>query len=191
MAEGRKRRKSYNAVWHAHELTFCCYRRLPLFTNDAFKKLFLKTLDRARRKHAFEVWAFVIMPEHVHLLIYPLRQQYSIAEILRSIKQPVAQVALPAIRRETPVLARQLMVIEGKRETYRFWQAGGGYDRNLYSPAVIHAAIEYIHANPVRRGLCSEPLEWEWSSSRWYADLESVFEVNRCDVVLTRFPGCR
>ena len=48
---------------------------------------------------------------------------------------------------------------------YRFWQRGAGYDRNLYTNEAICASIEYIHANPVRRGLCKNPLEWEWSGA--------------------------
>ena len=191
MAEVRKRRKSYNEPGHAHESTFSCYRRLPLFKNDGFKRLFLKSLDRARRKHGFEVWAFVIMPEHVHILAHPLRQSYSVAEMLRSIKQPVAQIALPEIRENAPVLARSLLASERGKETYRFWQAGGGYGRNLYSPEAIHTCIDYLHANPARRRLCDTPLEWLWSSARWYAGLESVFEVDRCQAVLTQFPGGR
>jgi hypothetical protein len=49
---------------------------------------------------------------------------------------------------------------------YRFWQRGAGYDRCLYEPKAIWNAIEYIHQNPVRAGLCRRAEEWEWSSAR-------------------------
>ena len=48
-------------------------------------------------------------------------------------------------------------------------QAGGGYDSNLWREEAVWNAIEYINANPVRRGLCKTPEDWEWSSARWYA----------------------
>ena len=52
---------------------------------------------------------------------------------------------------------------------FRYWQEGPGYDRNLTSPEAVNGSIEYIHLNPVRRGLISDPHEWRWSSCRFYA----------------------
>ena len=52
---------------------------------------------------------------------------------------------------------------------HRFWQRGGGYDRNLVAPRTVHTQIEYIHRNPVRRGLCAKPEDWHWSSAADYA----------------------
>ena len=63
---------------------------------------------------------------------------------------------------------------EGQRIRHRFWQPGGGYDRNITSTLALRAAIEYIHANPVRRGLVARAEDWEWSSARWYAGLRPV-----------------
>jgi prepilin-type processing-associated H-X9-DG protein len=57
---------------------------------------------------------------------------------------------------------------------HRFWQPGGGYDRNITSSAVLRAVIDYLHANPVRRGLVARAEDWEWSSARWYAGLRPV-----------------
>jgi REP-associated tyrosine transposase len=65
-------------------------------------------------------------------------------------------------------------VREGPRIRRRFWQPGGGYDRNITSIEALRAMIDYIHANPVRRGLVARPEDWEWSSARWYAGLRPV-----------------
>ena len=51
----------------------------------------------------------------------------------------------------------------------RFWQPGGGYDRNIVSNDEMREKIEYIHSNPVRRGLAESPTGYRWSSARWYA----------------------
>ena len=66
-------------------------------------------------------------------------------------------------------LDKQLVVRKhaGKR-AFRFWQEGAGYHRNLSEPKSIAAAIDYIHLNPVRRGLVSRARDWKWSSCRWY-----------------------
>ncbi|TWT34309.1 hypothetical protein Enr8_17030 [Blastopirellula retiformator] len=51
---------------------------------------------------------------------------------------------------------------------FRFWQEGSGYDLNLYERAAVEAAINYIHENPVRRGLCRRAVDWKWSSVRFH-----------------------
>jgi putative transposase len=75
-------------------------------------------------------------------------------------------------------------VREGPRVRRRFWQPGGGYDRNITSIEALRAMIDYIHANPVRRGLVARAEDWEWSSARWYAGLRPV-KVEMDDGVLT------
>ena len=63
---------------------------------------------------------------------------------------------------------------------YRFWQAGGGYDRNVVEQDTLRTMIDYIHSNPVRRGLVDRPEDWTWSSARWYAGLHPVvLEMDR------------
>ena len=52
---------------------------------------------------------------------------------------------------------------------HRFWQRGGGHDRNLFTPEAVRAGIDYVHLNPVRRGLCERPADWRWSSAADYA----------------------
>jgi putative transposase len=103
------------------------------------------------------------MPEHVHLLVHPRRPIYSIEAFRKSVKQPTAMGLLPMIRKERPGLAAKL-VVPGT-DSYRFWQKGKGFDRNFFTPQAIYAAIDYLHANPVRRGLCSTELDYPWSSA--------------------------
>ena len=72
-----------------------------------------------------------------------------------------------------PQLVQRLTIRErpGKK-TFRFWQEGGGYDRNIASIKTLGPAIEYVHSNPVRRGLCDSPGQWKWSSWRDYFEPE-------------------
>ena len=56
----------------------------------------------------------------------------------------------------------------------RFWQDGGGFDRNSIDLRVILAMIEYIHGNPVRRQLVERPEDWKWSSAGWHEGKNSL-----------------
>jgi putative transposase len=57
------------------------------------------------------------------------------------------------------------------KECFRFWQEGPGFDRNLFSSDAIFASLEYIHDNPVSRGLCRRAADWKWSSAGYYLNV--------------------
>jgi len=170
----RKRRVNYNDPGHAHELTFPCFRRLPLLSKDRTQQWLVEALGAARRKWDIELWAYVIMPEHVHVLLCPRPTEYDIAAIRKSIKQSVARRAIRYLRASSPAWLERLLVTEGGRRFHRFWQAGGGYDRNICKAKTAWSAVHYIHANPVRRELAATETDWKWSSARWYVGLEDV-----------------
>ena len=111
------------------------------------------------------------MPEHAHVLLLP-HEGVQIGRILQAIKQPVSRKSVSWLRQNDPASLETMLDQQpsGKR-SYRFWQRGGGYDRNLWSPEEIHEKIRYIHANPVRSGLVNRPSQWPWSSWRsWHED---------------------
>ena len=166
----RKRKVTFNTPGEAHELTFSCYRRLPLIDFDFTRQAFLGCLDQARQRWSFEIWAYVLMPEHVHLIVNPLQQQYRMEDILKAIKKPVAKPCLDWLACHHPALAARLAVRRTSFVQRHFWQRGGGYDRNLFKGTTIWRTIEYVHDNPVRRGLAGSQLDWPWSSARWYAE---------------------
>src|SRR3990172_1539141 len=166
MTAKRKTCKRYNDAGHAHALTFSCFHGLPLLTRERSCQWVINALKLARGKHAFDLWAYVLMPEHVHLLIWPTRAEYRISALLATIKQSVHHKALAFLRANAPeFLPRLLDQQPNGKQHYRFWQRGGGHDRNITEPTTVWAEIEYIHANPARRGLCTRPEEWPWSSA--------------------------
>jgi hypothetical protein len=79
-------------------------------------------------------------------------------------------VAEAVLRRWKALRASILQRIE-HGAGYRFWQTGGGYDRSLITPEDVREKIEYLHNNPVRRGIVATATDYEWSSARWYAGL--------------------
>jgi putative transposase len=170
----RKTCRRHNDPGHAHALTFSCFQQHPFLSKDQSRSWFVDAVDRARAKHQFHVWAYVIMPERIHLLLWPTLPNYDISEILNSIKQSVSKRALQFVHREMPAFLAQMKDQQPNGAVhYRFWQRGGGYDRNMIEPATVHQQIEYIHNNPVRRGLCSKCEDWHWSSAADYSGVRS------------------
>lgn len=139
---------------------------------DHSRTWLVKAIDLARRKHGFDLWAYVIMPEHVHLLLWPTRSVYDVSAILTTIKQSVARRALSHVQQAAPKFLKRMEDRQPNGDVhYRFWQRGGGYDRNVIEPETIWSQIDYIHANPVRRGLCAHAEDWYWSSAKVYAGM--------------------
>jgi putative transposase len=166
----RHRRKSIDLSNHAHELTFSCYNGYKLLSKDKTRQWLVDSLDRARRKHHLQLWAYVLMPEHCHVVVLPERSEYQTSWILETIKKGVARRALNFLKRKGPSSWLERLTARhpsGEIERH-FWQPGGGYDRNIVTMAALVGAVHYIHANPVRRGLVAQPTDWEWSSARWY-----------------------
>ena len=164
--EHRKRRKVYNTPYDAHFLTFSCYRRQPFLSGDLAPRWFLECLDLSRHETAFDLWAFVIMPEHVHLVIAP-GEHYDISKILSRIKRTLTFRIVRHVKAVRPAFLEHMAHRQtGGKITHRFWQRGGGYDRNLWTPEHIHKMIRYVHENPVRRGLVQRPQDWPWTSYR-------------------------
>ena len=81
------------------------------------------------------------------------------------------------------------MVVEQPRKTYRFWQDGGGYDRNIFTREAAVNSAQYIHMNPVKDKIVKHPREYNWSSYNDYANKRNLSIVNKelligtfCDV---------
>ena len=73
---------------------------------------------------------------------------------------PVSRKAVAFLRREAPDWLARVRVSKGQEVRYQFWQKGGGYDRNITEPATLLKMIDYIHLNPVRRGLVERAADW-------------------------------
>ena len=128
------------------------------------------------------------MPEHVHLLVFPVNKSASdIEDVLKAIKRPYSyRIKQILLTNASPLLDRLTIRQRPGIETFRYWQEGPGYDRNLYSPKAVTNSINYLHENPVRRGLCRRTTEWRWSSARWYAS--DGKEIDAALPTLTQIP---
>ena len=115
------------------------------------------------------------MPEHVHVIVCPRDNHYEMRLIRTAFKVPVQRKALAFLRREAPDYLVRLRDEQPNGDVhYRFWQRGGGYDRNVTDPATLRTMIDYLHNNPVRRGLADRPTDWPWSSARFYEGVPDV-----------------
>jgi putative transposase len=157
----RKRLRRYERSRDVRFLTFSCFRRLQLLGNDKIKDAFVEHLHETQRATNCKLYAWVVMPEHVHLLLTPDQAVADVPRILRLLKGAFAHRVLERWRElDAPILRR----VQSADGTEHFWQSGGGYDRNIISEEAFYEKLQYIHNNPVRRGLVDRSEQWNWSS---------------------------
>jgi putative transposase len=147
----------YQQTRDLHSFTFSCFHRLPLLNTPQTRDVFLKTLEQSRRWYGCYVVGYVVMPEHVHLLISePARSRLAVA--LQMLKLAVSQ----KLRGASP---------------HPFWQPRY-CDFNVWSERKRVEKLRYLHRNPVNRGLLAAPEDWAWSSFRHYlTGEESIVEI--------------
>jgi putative transposase len=159
--------KRYQQSLQLHYITFNCFQHAPLLATPAARELVEHTLERVRRWYGFYVNAYVVMPDHVHVLMSE-PERASLAVAIQMWKQIVS-------RREHG--QRLPIAAVGKQHNKPFWQARY-YDFNLWSEKKLYEKMNYIHQNPVRRGLVARAEDWKWSSFRHLATgEEGIVEV--------------
>ncbi len=156
-----KKLKRYYGRGDLHFLTFSCYGRLPLLGTSRSRTVFVKALEKIRERYKFLVVGYVVMPDHVHLLISePPASTPSV--VLKVLKQRVSR----DLRRRAGT-GQSRLFLEKDTDLPRFWQPRF-YDFNVYSAKKRREKLEYMHANPVKRGLVEDPRDWLWSSCLFY-----------------------
>ena len=153
--------------WHGghdlHFITFSCYHRQPLLGSARRRDLFLKVLEQVRQRYQWVVLGYVVMPEHVHLLVNEPGKG-KLATAMQALKVGFARQVLAEERRRDRFEPVELF----EHRLQRAWQ-DRYFDFNVCSAHKRVEKLRYIHRNPVKRGLVEAPELWRWSSFRAYA----------------------
>jgi putative transposase len=147
---------------HLHFITWSCYRRRPLLDSARVRDRILFILEQTRQRYRFVVVGYVVMPEHVHLLISE-PEVGNPSTVVQVLKQRTAHALLPRKKRRD----RRQHELFSEEIPRVFWQARF-YDFNIWSARKRIEKLRYMHRNPVKRGLVAEPDQWRWSSYRFY-----------------------
>jgi REP-associated tyrosine transposase len=158
---------------HLHYLTTSTYRRARVFDSERFKRQFVATLASLRADLGFRIIGYVLMPEHFHLLVWP-SERANPSQIMQRLEGRTARFILKTLRQNQQhawcekMLARLTLPATVHDEAhYRVWQRRL-YAMNIWSDRKRLEKLNYMHNNPVKRGLAKQPGEWVWSSGKYY-----------------------
>jgi putative transposase len=149
-----------------HFITFSCFGRHALLGNTEARNCFVRILAEVRSQYAFLLVGYVVMPEHVHLLISEPKKGDP-SKALQVLKQQVSRALLAKGRKSlgTQLSPRFTRPISAE---HHFWQRRF-YDFNVWTGGKLTEKLDYMHLNPVKRKMVLHPKDWPWSSWSFYA----------------------
>jgi len=173
----RRNLKRYYGAGNLHFITCGCYRRQPLLGTPRRRDLLLTVLEQVRKRYEFVV-GYVIMPEHIHLLISE-PQAKNPSTVMQALKISFARRVLARARRHRNPSQTGLF----DHPPQHIWQKRF-YDFNVWTEHKRVEKLRYMHCNPVKRGLVASPELWRWSSFRAYSLGETgLVRVNEWEVL--------
>jgi putative transposase len=184
----RRKLKRYYGAGDLHFITCSCYRRQPWLGTARRRDPFLTVLEQVRRRYQFVVLGYVVMPEHIHLLISE-PQEKTPSTVMQALKLGFARRVIAEAQRLGPSTgptsrkAREVGHPLFDHTQQHIWQKRF-YDFNVWTEHKRIEKLRYMHRNPVQRGLVASPELWRWSSFRAYSLGEvSPVRVNEWEVL--------
>jgi REP element-mobilizing transposase RayT len=151
----------------AYFLTSVTHNRIPIFQTDKIKEIVAKAFAEARTSARIRIFAYVIMPDHTHVLTDNARE---IKDVLRYLNGISAKRIIEHLREGRFESSLQKLRIQEreKKHKYSVYEHHPNAIRIIGEDAFMQK-VNYIHLNPVRAGLVEHPDEYLYSSSRiWH-----------------------
>ncbi len=142
---------------------------IKVFQTDSYYQILIDNLNFYREKYKFKIIAYVLMPNHLHLILWP-KEPEDLPKIMRDFKKYTSLEIRKLLEnnKNTKILSSlRRNALRYKNQEYKLWM--DRYDRLIiYSPEVLTQKVDYIHYNPVKDRLAEEITDWKYSSARNY-----------------------
>ena len=153
------------AKYYPEFLTVTCLNWIPLLADRDNKEIIVNSIRFLVKEGRVKVSSFVLMENHFHL-IWQVMGEHKREDVQRDFLRYTAQQILKQFRNSKSVLLEDLLV-DAKDRKYQVWERNS-LSIELRSSRVFKQKLEYIHANPMRAGLCNAAEEYYYSSARFY-----------------------
>ena len=169
-----------------HFLTFQVVYWMDVFSRKAYRDLFLESLAYCRLHKSLDIYGYVIMTNHIHLLLRSAEDDLSGA--IRDLKKFTSKAIVEAINDDRESRSEWILRLlanaaqrQNKEGKYQFW-THENHAELVYSNSFIEQKLAYIHENPVREGFVEKPEDYLYSSARNYAELDALIEIDKIDI---------
>lgn len=164
-------------------LTFVVVDWIDILSRKMYVDIILESLKYCRKNKGLKLWSYVIMTNHVHLIMST--EHGNLSDVIRDFKRFTATEIMKRIRenkresrRKWMIRLFQMAATKHKRNIhYQFWRHDN-HAVELVSRKFIMQKMAYIHNNPVAAGFVDHADHWMYSSQRNYSDLENLMDID-------------
>ncbi len=160
-----------------HFITCTVVGWVPVFTRQKYLDIITSSLAYCRQQKGLHLHAYVILDNHLHLVV----SSDDLSEVIRDFKRHTAKEIVTAAQLDNKsLLLGQFAFLKERyktESTYQIWQEGV-HPQAITTEDMLRQKMDYIHYNPVKRGLVDRPEHWRYSSARNYLGLVGVLDVD-------------
>ena len=169
----------------AHFITATVVDWVDVFTRKTYRDCIIDCLDYCIKNKGMIVYGYVIMSNHVHLIIQS--KDSKLSDLIRDFKKFTAKTILDKIQTE-PDSRREWMLerfkiataSHSRNKNYQFWQYGN-HAEEIYSEKFMWSKLNYIHLNPIRAGIVAKTSEYVYSSASNYINGDGILNIEKVD----------
>lgn len=155
-----RRHNALNFPGSLHFVTTVTAVRGAWFTSDEVCKRILEVFEQNRKRYGLLCLGYVLMPDHVHAILYQPNDSANVSRFMRRFKSETAFLSKPTAYPGEPLWRRRFD------------------DVSLPGMEAVMTRLRYVHGNPVRRGIVTQPEEFQWSSAKaYYGGEHGVVEI--------------
>ena len=163
-------------------VTLTVLLKIPIFTNSTYMNIIIENLKFYRKNQELKIFSYVIMDNHVHLI---LSHPENLTKVLQNFKSYSAKKLISSLKNDSRDWILSLMnnfkSKYKKGSIYQFWQEGN-HPKKIVNIEMFNQKVEYIHHNPVRRGLVANAQDWIYSSARCYENLNFISDQHESEL---------
>ena len=166
---------------HTHFLTFTVVGWIDIFSRQCYRDLIIESINFCIKEKGLQVGAYVIMTNHIHFIW--TAKNGNLSNLIRDFKRHTSSGIYQQIIEEPESRRHWLLHLfkfYGKRtnanEHFKIW-TGNNHPEEIYSDDFLKTKLDYIHDNPVRAGIVSEPPHYIYSSAASYEGKQGLIHI--------------
>jgi len=159
-------------------VTLCLIKKIPIFTNQSYLELIISSFNYCRKHYDLKFYYYVIMDNHIHMIC---RSERDLSRVLKHLKSYLAHEIITLLKFDSrdwiEYLLKHYKMKHKIDSEHQVWEEGS-YPNQILDYKTLNQKADYIHNNPVRRGLVAEPKDWYYSSARNVNGLTNPFQID-------------
>ena len=163
--------------WAVHYVTFTVHQWVDVFTRSAYTEILLNSIKHCQKNRGLEVYAWVIMSNHCHLILKA--EKGDLSDIIRDLKKFTSKSIYQAIKNNKQESRRKWLLLTLSYEGRVWFWEEGYHGIEIESDRMFESKVGYVHQNPVRAGIVLQEQDYLLSSAAdFYGERKGALDLS-------------